>query len=514
MAFGFHEPDPRAFEEPAPDPQLLAQEAREIEEEIRRDRRSACKVALFFVLAFVLCGLYTGWYALHNRVELFSNDYNNRDELLMERNRRGTIYAADRTELAKTEVHEDEENGVYQTRIYPFGKMYAHAIGYADLGGSGVESYCKYQLLHSDVSFSEKVACDKKENAADRLYPGNNVVTTLDPKLQQAAYEALGDLKGAVVITEPSTGKILAMVSKPDFDPGQIEDLWEGLLNDSESGTLVNRVTQGLYPPGSTFKIVDCIDLLEELPDAGKTYSFDCDGQFEQGEDRIHCFDYEVHGKQDLKESFAHSCNSSFANIGLNYITTKNMRQTLRRMLFNTDLPYDLPSARSHIDLRDDLPTDQVMQVYIGQGQTEVTPLHMNLITCTVANGGVLMKPYLVETVETASGEVLEHYDPRPVGTLIDSDVAGKVADLMKAVCSKEYTGTARMLDGRGYTVAGKTGSAEYREGIEDFHSWFTGFAPADDPKICITVVIEGQGNSSSYAVPVTAEILDSYFGN
>ena len=482
-------------------------------QEARRGRAVRARTAAVFILLLSCCLLYTCWYAIHNRVELFNNDYNNRDELLMKRNRRGSIYAADGTELARTDVKTDDAGNVVQTRVYPFGALYAHAVGYAKLGGSGVEAYCKYDLLHSDISFGEKVSCDRQEEPEDRLYPGNNVHTTLDPGLQKAAWEALGDLHGAVIITEPKTGRILAMVSKPDFDPGKIEDLWDGLLADKESGKLVNRTTQGLYPPGSTFKILDCIDLLQENPDAIDTYKFDCDGQFEEGEDRIHCFDYEVHGKQNLTESFAHSCNSSFANIGLNWIDRKTMRRTLRTLLFNTDLPYDLPCVQSHIDLKDDLPVDQEMQIYIGQGRTQVTPLHMNMITCAVANGGELMRPYLIERIEAANGKTVKDYGPRSEGTLIESKTAGTVGKMMEAVCSNKYRGTARMLEDRGYKVAGKTGSAEYREGTEDFHSWFTGYAPADDPQVCITVVVEGQGIASSYAVPITARILDSYFG-
>ena len=482
------------------------------ERQARRDRGIRARISVFFVLLFACCLLFTGWYAISHRVELFNNDYNNRDQLLERRIRRGSIYAADGTELARSEVSTDDAGNVYQTRVYPFGRLYAHAVGYADMGGSGVEAFCKYELLHSDIPFSEKVACDRQAEPADRLYPGNNVYTTLDPGLQKAASDALGDLSGAVIITEPSTGRILAMVSKPDFDPGRIEDLWEGLLQDTETGTLVNRVSQGLYPPGSTFKIIDCIDLLEEDPDALNNYRFDCDGQFEEGEDKIHCFDYEVHGQQDLTESFAHSCNSSFANIGLNRIDRKNMRRTLRGLLFNAPLPFDLPSSQSHVDLGDDLPVDQVMQIYIGQGRTEVTPLHINMITCAVANGGELMRPYLVDRIETAGGDVLRTGGPHSEGTLIEPETAGKVGKLMEAVCSNKYQGTARMLDGRGYTAAGKTGSAEYREGTEDFHSWFTGYAPAEDPQLCITVVVEGQGVASSYAVPITAQILDSYF--
>lgn len=228
--------------------------------------RSARSHILFFALLFA--GLF-GWMcfyftssALEDRVKLFNNDYNKRDELLETRNRRGSIYASDsETLLASTEASLDEDGNVIQIRRYPFGNVYAHVVGYSEMGGSGLEEYYKYDLLHSNLPLSDKVRYDGREDADERLYPGNNVITTLDPDLQQAAYDAMGDYEGAVIVTEVKTGRILAMVSKPDFDPNEIEELWDRLISDTETGTLLNRVTQGLYPPGSTFKIIDCIDL-------------------------------------------------------------------------------------------------------------------------------------------------------------------------------------------------------------------------------------------------------------
>ena len=165
--------------------------------------------------------------------------------------------------LAETEVELDEEGAARQTRTYPFGSVYAHAVGYSEMGGSGLEEYFKYDLLHSDIPLSDKVRHDNKANADERLYPGNELITTLDPVLQQACYDAMQNYEGAVIVTEPKTGKILAMVSKPDYDPNEIEERWEELINDTESGTLLNRVTQGLYPPGSTFKIGDYDEIME-----------------------------------------------------------------------------------------------------------------------------------------------------------------------------------------------------------------------------------------------------------
>ena len=294
-------------------------------EKLEREKKAARLNITFFAVLFALLFGWMCFYftqtAIEKKVELFNNDYNKRDELLEARNRRGKIYASDEeTLLAETQAELDEDGNVVQTRVYPFGRVFAHALGYSLMGGSGLEEHFKYELLHSNVPLSDKVRCDNKANADERLYPGNDLITTLDPELQQACYDAMGNYRGAVIVTEPSTGKILAMVSKPDFDPNEIEEDWDDLLSDNESGTLLNRVTQGLYPPGSTFKIVDCIDLLSEDPEVADSYSYDCDGVFEEAGETIHCYDYEKHGEIDLKESFAESCNSSFANIGVNVI--------------------------------------------------------------------------------------------------------------------------------------------------------------------------------------------------
>ncbi len=482
-------------------------------ERAEKTRKSARAHILFFAVVFAalfgwMCFYFTRS-AIADKVKLFDNDYNKRDELLETRNRRGSIYASDaETLLASTETYLDDDGNVVQARNYPFGSMYAHVVGYSKMGGSGLEEYFKYDLLHSNLPLSDKVRYDNKENAEEKLYPGNNLITTLDPVLQEACYEAMGNYEGAVIVTEPATGRILAMVSKPDYDPNYIVENWESLINDTESGTLLNRATQGLYPPGSTFKIVDCIDLLQEKPELLDDYSYDCTGVFEEGGESIHCYDYEVHGDVDLKESFAHSCNASFANIGVNEITPDSMSQTLKKLLFNQKLPYDLPYVRSSINMPDTLSTEGIMQMSIGQGTTAMTPLHLNMITAAVANGGVLMEPYLVDELHDAKGRRLQTYAPREYGTLMSEEVAGQVAELMRAVVTD---GTASSLSGEEYEACGKTGSAEF-DNNKSSHAWFTGFAPLSDPKICVTVLIEGKGMGSSYAVPVARQIFDTYF--
>lgn len=478
--------------------------------------------AVLFVLLFAGMTAFFCRYAIVNRRELFDNDYNSRDQLLEEHNRRGRILAEDGKELA----YSDEDNN----RVYPYANDFCHVVGYSILGGSGIEEYMKYELLHSDIPFASKLECDRE----GILYPGNDVYTTLNVRMQEFACEALGEYRGAVVVTEPSTGKILAMVSKPDYDPNALRGMWEVLRTDqSGNARLLNRATQGVYPPGSTFKIVDAIELLQEDPAAIYKFSFDCeDGVYENGEDSIHCFDYEHHHMQNLEQAFAHSCNSAFAKLVTEDLDQDRFRKTLSRLLFDQPLPYDLPSSDSSSQLLEDrdISTHNLMQVAIGQGTTQVSPLHMNMITMAVANKGVLMRPYLIDRVCTAEDILLRQYSERQAGTLMDEETASLVRRLMRAVTRVTYDestgmdvwGTASEFNNtQNYIAFGKTGTAEFGD-EEDSHAWFTGFTvkaengEADtenaESDLCVTVLIEDGGVGSDKAVPIAKQILDRWY--
>ncbi len=339
-------------------------------------------------------------------------------------------------------------------------------------------------------------------------YPGDDVHTTLDVNLQEVAYQALGVYKGAIIVTEPSSGKILAMVSKPDYDPNQIEEIWDSLVEDKESGVLLNRTTQGLYPPGSTFKIVTALEYMRENPDTYQNYGFQCNGSFSDGADRINCYHGQSHGSVNFARAFAKSCNASFANIGVE-LDKGEFQDTLDDLLFNQELPLELSYNKSRIEVYDDSPNKDMMQIAIGQGTTGMTPVHLNMITNAIANDGVLMKPYVIDFVENSMGSVVKQFSPSSEKRLISSEEAAALKGLMRGVVEE---GTASRLKGLSYTAAGKTGSAEYNTVKGDSHAWFTGFAPVDDPKISVTIIIEGAGSGGDFAVPIAKRIFDAYF--
>lgn len=454
-----------------------------------------------FVGIFLAMMGYTCRYAATHRQELINNSYNGRQELFIAQNTRGKIYAADGQVLAETQT---DENG-RETRVYPYANLFAHAVGYASNGRFGIEAQSNYYLINSNAKLSDKVANDM----AGEKYPGDNVFSTLDVDIQEVAYQSLGIYKGAVIVTEPATGRVLAMVSKPDFDPNKIDEIWDSLIEDKDSTVLLNRATQGLYPPGSTFKIVTALEYIRENPDTYDSYSYQCTGRFSHGDDVINCYHGTVHGSVDFARSFAKSCNSSFANIGMQ-LDRNRFGDTLEGLLFNRELPVTFAYSQSRLVIDGNTTDSQIMQASIGQGATQITPLHLNMITCAVANGGILMKPYLVDCVKNAEGSSIRQYSPSTYGRLMSEEEAAALSGLMQEVVK---SGTATRLSGLTYTAAGKTGSAEYNNIKGDSHAWFTGFAPAEDPRICVTVIIEGAGSGGDYAVPIAKRIFDEFFG-
>lgn len=476
--------------------------------EQKNEKQNRNKEIIFIIYVFAGLFLLVIGYYVHFMVidssEVINNPYNKRQDLLAEQIIRGDILSADGKVLAHTLV---DSKGV-ETRDYPFKNMYAHVVGRFSKGRTGIESSENFPLLTSHVNTISKIV---KELSGGKSI-GDSVVTTLDSRLQEAAYKALGNNKGAVVVMEPSSGKILAMVSKPDYDPNTIDETWEELTKETDEenkdSSLVNRAAQGLYPPGSTFKILTALEYIRENPDY-EDYSYDCTGKGVFNSVTINCYNNKAHGEVNLMESLAKSCNSSFANIG----STLNMtafRKLCDTFLFNQSIPVNMVYNKSSFVLTGKSPIDQIPQTVIGQGQTQITPLHNALIVSAVANGGVMMEPYVVDNIESQSGETVKKYLPGMYRTVMTPEEAEILTSFMTETVEN---GTAGALKNSRYTVAGKTGSAEYTEG-KPAHAWFIGFAPAENPEIAVSIIVESVGTGSDYAVPIADDILDTYFKN
>lgn len=456
--------------------------------------------AAVFTALFVGMLVYLGHFVATSEQDMINNSYNSRQEILLSQNYRGSILSRDGEVLAETVLDSQQE----EERNYPFANLFSHVVGFSTQGRMGVEAMANYYLINTNTSISNKIAND----TAGKKNPGDNVYTTLDVQIQQVADEQLNVYRGAVVVTEVKTGKVLAMVSHPDFDPNEIAEIWGDLLKNDTSSVLVNRAAQGMYPPGSTFKVITALEYIRQNHDGYENYHYNCNGSYRQGESKISCYHGTNHGSVSFLRSFAKSCNSSFANIGMS-LDRDAFQKTLDGLLFNKELPLTLNYSKSSAHVSDDLSTDEMMQTSIGQGKTQITPLHLNMITCAIANDGVLMKPYLVDKVVNDAGNVVKAFRPADYGRMMTEDESAILKELMTAVVEE---GTASKLKGLDYTAAGKTGSAEYNNVKGDSHAWFTGFAPADDPEVCVTIIVEGAGSGGDYAVPMARRIFDVYF--
>ena len=417
---------------------------------------------------------------------------------------RGSILSADGEVLAGTNVDADGT----ETRVYPFSNTFAHVVGYASNGRAGAESTSNFDLMSCHASILEQI----QEQSLDAKVQGDSVVLTLDSKLQQACYNALGAYDGAIVVMEPNTGKILAMVSKPDFNPNTIAGDWDTLISDTENSSLFNRAAQGQYPPGSIFKIMTTLAYLREHPDDYKNFSYTCNGSISRDDVTITCYGGAVHGTLDLESSFTHSCNGSFASIGMDLNNSK-FKGLCEDFLFNAELPISMPASKSLFTLGASASYGEDMMTAIGQGDTVVSPLQMALITSTIANGGNMMAPYYIDHIETYDGEMVKQYKPSLYKELMSTREAEVLADFMTKTVAE---GTASALAGQNYTAAGKTGSAEYEVGgeLKETHSWFVGYTNVQNPDIAIAVIAENGGSGSSTAVPIAKAVFDSYYSS
>ena len=461
-----------------------------------------CILGITYLMVALFLGLavYMGYFLQVRSEDVINNSYNARLDRFSDRIVRGKIMAGDGTVLAETQVDADGN----ETRVYYYGSVFDHAVGYSAKGKTGIEALANFYLLTSHVNLLEQVG----NELSGRKNPGDNVYTTLDAELQQAAYAALGDRKGVVIAMEPDTGKVLAMVSKPGYDPNTLLQDWDWLTDEGNGeGQLLNRATQGLYPPGSTFKIVTALEYMREHPVGYRDYQFDCSGVYVNGDYRIKCYHGTAHGHQDFTRSFANSCNGAFSSLGLG-LNLGAFRDTAKSLLFNSPLPITgLPYKQSSFQMGPGADTWEILQTSIGQGTTQVTPMHNAMITAAIANGGTLMKPYFLNSVETAGGEEIKKFMPASYGSLMTAGEAEGLTELMRTVVT-EGTGSAVRTDA--YTVAAKTGSAEFETGKET-HAWFTGFAPVENPKLVVTVLVEEGGSGGKAAAPIARQLFDIY---
>lgn len=465
--------------------------------QMKSDNKEFARIMYFFVSVFLCMMGYLVYFQLSLSADIINSSYNTRQDLLAKSIVRGKIMDSQGNILAQT-IGNDE--GI-EKRDYPMGELYSHIVGYDVMGKSGVELSNNFTLLTSNSFFGEKIM----NEVTDTKHQGDNVITTLNTSMQKAAYESLGNYNGAVVVIEPSTGKILTMVSKTSFDPTFESRSWESITSSSES-ILLNRATNGLYIPGSIFKIVTTLDYMRTNTNY-RDFSYTCKGFIEYGDTKIQCAGGKSHGQQNLAQAFANSCNGAFIEMGLS-LDLNSYKSTAKDLLFNTQLPGVFNHKKSQFDLDTSSDQTKIMMTAMGQGDTQVTPLHMALIASAIANDGKLMEPYVVDYIENNTGSIVKKYNTNVYGKLMSVHEATQLSEYMEAVVN---SGTATELKTISQGVAGKTGTAEDSSDKNENHSWFIGFSDSNNPDLAISVVVE-ESNGGLKASTVAKNVIEAFY--
>ncbi|MBQ2991319.1 MAG: penicillin-binding protein 2 [Clostridia bacterium] len=406
----------------------------------------------------------------------------------------GTVTDRDGTVLAYT----DEQTG---RRKYHGSRDTRMAVSQVigDSGGkasAGVDTFHAQYMLGFRSSVFERVA-DALTGTPQR---GDDICLTISERLSRYISEQFPEGKrGAVVVLNYKTNEILSMVSMPQFDPMNLE----AALSDEEAGALINRATQGLYPPGSTFKIVTLASALENLPDL-QDFAFDCTGYYPVGNYSV--TEKEGHGFQSLSDAFASSCNTAFAALSqeLGY---GMLGQTAEKLGFNENFLFgDLIVYNSSYPI-DYLSPEDLAWSSIGQGRVLTTPMHMALIASAIANGGVMHEPHLLREITTAQGARQKLPGSFEGVRVLEESAAERIEREMIRVV-KSGTGSRAAL-GNGYIVAGKTGSAEVsNDKSVESHAWFVGYITNDNAPYAVCVLVENGGSGGGVAAPLARKTL------
>jgi len=461
--------------------------------------RSIRRLFYFFVALFVGLILMLTYVQVWAAPSLKVNAANTRaveEEMKIER---GLILSADGVELAR-----NRQEGQYYLREYPLGSLTSPWLGYNSLryGRAGIERVYNEELtgqtglLGVTGSWSQILGQNKR---------GADLKLTIQMKVQQAAAKALGDRKGAVVALDPRTGAILAMVSYPGYDPNEIDSQWKDIIADPDR-PLINRAVSGLYPPGSVFKIIVASAGLQTGTVTPETEFVDT-GSVTLGGYEVNNFGDKVYGKHTFTKAFASSINTTFAKLGVD-LGADTLASYAADFGFGESFPWRLGGAKSVFPDPAKMDTAHVAQASIGQGAVLSTPLLMALAASAVANEGEIMKPYIVDQVLSYNGALVDKTSPGVWLKPITPGTAATMRDLMIEVVNSG-TGTAAAL--KGVQVAGKTGTAEVANNTS--HAWFAGFAPAEDPKVVVVVLVENSGSGGSVAAPIAKQVIAAALG-
>jgi peptidoglycan glycosyltransferase len=476
--------------------------------------RQIVKLFAFLVALFAVLIAFTSYWSVFDAKALKEKDANKRPLLEQQQIRRGRILAADGTVLARS-IQKGRGGARRYVRRYPEGELFGHPIGYSfvEQGDSEFEQYHNDELIGEESEFGSIL-----DQLTGKNQEGNDVVTNLDPEAQRVALSGLQAAGfGAVVAIEPSSGRVKVMASNPPYDPNLVPEHLEE-LNQDPTSPLFNRATQGQYPPGSTFKVVTAAAGLDSGTITPQT-AINAPGTLEvQGQPLANDFNQNW-GSITLDTALTNSVNTWFAQLG-EKVGEDTLFEYMEAFGFNTKPAIDLPAnelSPSGVFEGNELlgrhdPVD-IARIAIGQERLLVTPLQDAIVAAAVANKGHEMKPQIWSRVVDSDGRVVKRLDPTQFSQPISEKTAAELTTAMEGVVN-EGTGTNAAISG--VPVAGKTGTAEVPGneacgGGDLNQAWFIGFAPANEPKIAISVSIEcTSAFGNDVAAPIFREVAET----
>jgi peptidoglycan glycosyltransferase len=479
--------------------------------------RQIIKLFIFIVVLFGVLVGFTSYWSVFDAKALKEKTTNRRPLLEQQQIPRGRILAADGSVIAKSIPEGHGSNRTY-TRHYPDGKLFGHPIGYSfiEYGQSEFEKSHNEELTGEETEFGSIL-----DELTGKKQEGEQIVTNLDPHAQEVA---LGDLEaagfGAVVAIEPSTGAVKVMASNAPYDPNRVPDEINKLFNQKTATPVLDRATQGLYPPGSTFKVVTAAAGLESGVITPETTINAPGSIIDEGHELANDYNQDW-GDISLDTALTNSVNTWFGQLGQKLGQDK-LFSMMEKFGFNSTPPIDLPEdevyssgvygENGEILHRKD-PVD-LARVAIGQERLLATPLQIAMVASAVADNGKLMKPQIWNRVVDSDGSVTKRMSPDVYSEPISSKVAEELTTAMEGVV-REGTGTNAAIPG--VKVAGKTGTAETPGnaacggGEAENQGWFMGFAPANDPKIAIAASVEcTEQFGNDVAAPIFRDVAEA----
>ncbi|MCX7845092.1 MAG: penicillin-binding protein 2 [Dictyoglomaceae bacterium] len=423
-------------------------------------------------------------------------------------------------------------------RIYPYGNMASHILGHVGeigreellngedldyslgdmVGKSGVEKiYERYLRGKKGYRSIELFSNRKKYRILPSKDPesGNTLVLTIDKDLQELAEKVLGDDVGVIIVSDPWSGEILALVSHPDFDPNKFvmgfsQKEWDELMNNSKN-PLNNRAISSVYPPGSIFKLIVALSVLEKGKVSLKE-KFYCSGGVSLGKNFFGCWRSEGHGRIDFLEGIAQSCNVVFYNLGLR-VGPEEISKIAKDFGLDEKTGIDLPGELKGLipspewkknRLKESWYPGDTLNMSIGQGYILTTPMEIHLMMNIIATEGVGYRPHLVKKILNSNGEVIKIFEPEIIKKVSLKPESWKILkEGMRLVVER---GTGRSAKGEIWVIAGKTGTAQNPHG--DSHAWFGAFFPLENPRYVITIFVEHGKSGGGKCAPKAQEII------